>query len=323
MGTKTGEVVAAVFTTHVPRLMIADPAARRAYMGRNQTTFYDAMAALELKRLRGLDFDTFVIIDTHWFTTLEYILNANERLFGVYTSEELPQMLHDLEYDYRGDPELARAAEAAARACGIRAVASASPHLPLHYPTLNVMHYFNPGARRRVLSIGVCQTASVKNDVAFGAALGAAIRDSNRRVVLIASGGLSHRFWDYDHILTHASASPDDISSAANRRYDQKIMEWFRHGNHAEVLAAAEDFRARCSPEGRFSHYLVVAGAMGAEKWNWRGEQFGQYESAIGTGQAIFYFSPAVNAANVVGGRAKQKTPKRADPSKRGTGASR
>jgi len=130
-----GEVAAAVFTTHVPRLMISDPAARKAYMGRNVTTFYDAMPALELKRLRELDFDTFVLIDTHWFTTLEYILNANERLCGVYTSEELPQMLHDLEYDYRGDAELAREAEKTARACGLRAVASAS-HAPAAPPWL-------------------------------------------------------------------------------------------------------------------------------------------------------------------------------------------
>src|SRR5271168_3620346 len=227
-----GEVVAAVFTTHVPRLMITDPAARKAYMGKNVTTFYEAIPQVERERLRALDFDTFVLIDTHWFTTLEYILNAHERLAGVYTSEELPQMLHDLEYDYRGDPELAHAIEASAHAHEMRAVASAARNLPLHYPTLNVMYYFNPEPRRRVLSMSVCQTASVQNDLDFGAALGEAIRASDRRVVMVASGGISHRFWDYDRILNHASADPADISSTANRLYDEKIMEWFRAGNH-------------------------------------------------------------------------------------------
>jgi 3,4-dihydroxyphenylacetate 2,3-dioxygenase len=292
-----GEVIAAVFTTHVPRLMITDPEARRAYMGKNVTTFYDAMPALEHKRLRNLDFDTFALIDSHWFTTIEYVLNAHERLSGVYTSEELPQMLHDLEYDYRGDAELARAAAAEAHAQEIRAVASAHRNLPLHYPTLNVMYYLNPDARRRVLSISVCQTASVQNDLAFGAALGAAIRKSGRRVVLVASGGMSHRFWDYDHILERASASPDDISSTANRLYDERIMEWFRTGRHADVIESAADFRARCSPEGRFSHYLVMAGAMGAAAWTGRGEQFGRYEAALGTGQSIFYFGPNAGGA--------------------------
>jgi 3,4-dihydroxyphenylacetate 2,3-dioxygenase len=287
-----GEVVAAIFTTHVPRLAITDPEVRKAYMGNNVTTFYDAMPAVERERLRALEFDTFALIDTHWFTTLEYVVNANERLAGIYTSEELPQMLHDLEYDYAGDPELARAIEASARERGTRAVASANRHLPLHYPTLNVMTYFNPERRRRVLSISVCQTASVGNDLAFGAGLGDAIRKSNRRVVIVASGGMSHRFWDYDHILERASASPNDISSAANRTYDERIMDWFRAGRHADVIAAASDFRAHCSPEGRFSHYLIMAGAMGGAAWHWPGVQFGRYEAAIGTGQAIFYFEP-------------------------------
>ena len=290
-----GKVVAAIFTTHVPRLMILDPAARKAYMGRNVTTFYDAMPRLERERLRDLDFDTFVLIDSHWFTTIEYVLNAHERLAGVYTSEELPAMLHDHPYDFRGDCDLARGIEDEARERGVRALASAHRNLPVHYPTLNVMHYLNPAARRRVLSIGVCQTASVKNDLLFGAAVGQAIWKSTRRVVLIASGGLSHRFWDYDHILEHASASPDDITSTANRVYDQRIMDWFRAGRHADVIAAADDYRAHCSPEGRFSHYLIMAGAMGADRWNWHGEQFGEYEAALGTGQAIFFFQPATS----------------------------
>jgi 3,4-dihydroxyphenylacetate 2,3-dioxygenase len=286
-----GKIAAAIFTTHVPRLMITDPEARKAYMGKNVTTFYDAMPALG-DRLSALDFDTFVLFDTHWFTTLEYVINAHERLVGTYTSEELPAMLHDLEYDYAGDPELAHVIEDVAKERGIRALASAARNLPLHYPTLNVMYYFNSAARRRVLSIGVCQTASVKNDLAFGAAVGEAIWKLDRTVVLVASGGMSHRFWDYDRILDHASADPADISSTANRLYDEKIMEWFKAGRHDEVLAAADDFRVHCSPEGRFSHYLMMAGALGAEAWNWRGEQFGRYEAAIGTGQSIFFFAP-------------------------------
>jgi aromatic ring-opening dioxygenase catalytic subunit (LigB family) len=189
-----GEVVAAIFTTHVPRLMITDPDARRAYMGNNVTTFYDAMPRLERERLHALDFDTFIVIDSHWFTTLEYILNAHERLAGVYTSEELPQMLHDLEYDYRGDPELAGAIERSAHQHKMRAVASAARNLPIHYPTLNVMCYFNPECRRRVLPVSVCQTASVENDIAFGIALSDAISSSNRRVVLVASGGFINIF---------------------------------------------------------------------------------------------------------------------------------
>lgn len=287
-----GDIAAAIFTTHVPRLMIKDPAARRAYMGENVTTFYDAMERLERERIRALEFDAFVLFDSHWFTTLDYVINAHERLTGVYTSEELPAMLHELPYDYAGDPELARAIERTAQARGIHALASAHRGLPIHYPTLTVMSYLNPaGAPRRVLSLGVCQVSSVQNDLDFGRALGDAVRESDRRVVIVASGGMSHKFWDLDHARAHASASPDDISSPANREFDERMMEWFRAGRHDEAIRHSVEYRAKCSPEGRFSHYLMMAGAMGGAQWNWRGEQFGRYEAALGTGQSIFYFA--------------------------------
>jgi 3,4-dihydroxyphenylacetate 2,3-dioxygenase len=287
-----GEIAAAIFTTHVPRLMIKDPAVRKAYMGKNVTTFYEAMEALERERLRRLEFDTFILFDTHWFTTLDYVINAHERLEGIYTSEELPEMIHEMPYSYPGDAELAHAIASAGRERGLHTLASSYRNLPVHYPTLNVMSYFNPDARRRVVSIGVCQTALPHNDLAFGAAIAEAIARSDRRVVIIAAGGLSHKFWDYDHARERASASPEDITTLTNRLYDERIMEWFRGGRHDLILQAASEYRNECSPEGRFSHYLMMAGVMGGAAWNWPGEQFGRYEAALGTGQAIFFFAP-------------------------------
>src|ERR1019366_9290483 len=101
-----GKAVAAVFTTHVPRLMIADPVARRAYMGRHVTTFYDAMPKLVRERLRHLEFDTFLLIDTHWFSTLEYVLNAHERLSGVFCLGVVGGMVGELGYVCWGGVEL-------------------------------------------------------------------------------------------------------------------------------------------------------------------------------------------------------------------------
>src|SRR5579883_2379740 len=74
--TAMGEVVAAILTTHVPRLMIHDLEARRAYMGRQISTFYEAMERVERERLQALPFDTFVLFDTHWFTTVRMTTRA-------------------------------------------------------------------------------------------------------------------------------------------------------------------------------------------------------------------------------------------------------
>ena len=69
----------------------------------------------------------------------------------------------------------------------VRVTNATSPHLPTHYPTLNLLHYLHHG--ERVLSVGVCQTAECHNFLAFGEVLGEAIRRTNTRAALLAAGG--------------------------------------------------------------------------------------------------------------------------------------
>lgn len=286
-----GALVAGLFSTHVPRLMILDPADRAAYMGRNVSTFYDALEDIRAQKIAPLDIDTFIVIDTHWHSTLEFVLNAHAEHAGVYTSDEIPWMIHEYEFAYPGDPELAALITSAATERGVPAQASAHRGLPMHYGTLNVMHYYNPGPQKaRVLSISVCDPAEVETNLRFGEAIAAAVTRSGRRALLIASGGMSHRFWPLATIRARASADPTDISDPLMRAWDERVMTWWRAGDHAAVLARADEFRRICAPEGRFAHYLVLAGAFGGAAWRAPGEQFGRYEAAIGTGQSNFWF---------------------------------
>ena len=125
-------IVGGLFSTHVPRLMILDPQAREKYMGSSVTTFYDALPKIRRERIEPLDVDTFVIIDTHWHSTLDFILNAHARHEGLYTSDEIPWMIHEYAYDYPGDPELAALIAQEAQARGVPAEAAAYRGLPVH-----------------------------------------------------------------------------------------------------------------------------------------------------------------------------------------------
>jgi 3,4-dihydroxyphenylacetate 2,3-dioxygenase len=284
--------VGAALCTHIPRLFILDPAARKAYMGDDVTTMYTAMEQLYADKIAHLDVDTFIVVDTHWFSTIDYVLNANERLSGSYTSEELPDMIHDYAYDYRGDAELADWIAEVGAKNNVRVNACHYTTLPIHYPSLTTMRYLNPEAKARVLSVSVCQTAEVHNDLAFGRAVGEAISTlpSARRVVFLAAGGMSHKFNPYDVILPKAGADPANITLAANRQWDERILDLLLHGRHSEVLALSDEYRRSASPEGRWAHYLNMASALGGDKFSVKGQLFGTYESALGTGQANVWF---------------------------------
>ena|SRR5215831_13587188 len=284
--------VGAALCTHIPRLFILDPAARKAYMGDDVTTMYTAMEQLYSDKIAHLDVDTFIVVDTHWFSTIDYILNANARLSGSYTSEELPDMIHDYAYDYRGDAELADWIAEVGAKNNVRVNACHYTTLPIHYPSLTTMRYLNPDGKARVLSVSVCQTAELHNDLAFGRAIGEAVKSlpRARRVVFLAAGGMSHKFNPYDVILPKAGADPANITLPANREWDQRILDLLLQGRHDEVLALSDDYRRSASPEGRWAHYLNMAGALGGADFKVKGQLFGTYESALGTGQANVWF---------------------------------
>ena len=89
-----------------------------------------------LERLRQeifetLDYDTVVVIDSHWFTTVEFVVAAQPVRAGLFTSDELPRGMSRVPYDFRGDPELAHAIAAEADAAGTWITAIDDPCLPI------------------------------------------------------------------------------------------------------------------------------------------------------------------------------------------------
>ena len=265
------------------------PEKRKAYMGDKISTFYEALDQMYQERIQPLEFDTFLIFDTHWWTTLEFIVNGHERHQGRYTSDEIPWMIQDVSYDYRGDPELADRIGEEAKIAGVPVYVAKEASLPWHYPTLNTMKYLNSERRRRVLPMSVTYTSSVANELAYGRAIRSAIEKGDRKVLLVATGGLSHRFWEMDRVRQRASADIKDIYSDQNRAFDQKIIRQLKEGRHREVLSEVEDFRRNCSPEGRFAHYVRMLGVLG-EDFRGSAIQYGDYEPAIGTGQVNLWF---------------------------------
>ena len=115
-------------------------------------------------------------------------------------------------YDFPGDPELAHAIASEADAHGTWITAIDDPYLPIFYATTNLWEYLGQRpADKRWVSIGVCQTADTEDNLRLGRALGDAIAEVDRKVVLIASGALSHTFWPLRELREHEAAGVEHI----------------------------------------------------------------------------------------------------------------
>jgi len=283
-----GQIVGAAIVSHVPPLVLPEEIRREMNDG-DDTTLFQGLHDLRAQKLAPLNADTVVVIDTHWFTTIEHIVASHDRRTGLYTSEELPRGMAQMPYDFAGDPELAQAwAAQADDRDDTWITAIDDPYLPVHYPTINLLPFLQ--GEEQWVSAGICQTAEPADFLLFGELLADAVAQVDRRVVVLASGGLSHRFWPLSQFRDHEAADPDlHIRTPEACAADRHVIASLKAGDHAAVLDFVPEYAAH-SPEGYFGHYLTMVGAIGGQHCTATAEQFGEYEAVAGTGQAHLWF---------------------------------
>ncbi|TYB41176.1 catechol 1,2-dioxygenase [Actinomadura chibensis] len=295
-----GEVVGAGLLAHVPTIVLPEVTRRELNNGED-TTLVSGLERLRLDVFEKDDYDTVVVLDSHWATTVEFVTTAQERRAGLYTSEELPRGMCRMPYDFPGDPELARAVARYADKHGTYITPIDDPYLPIFYATVNLWTHLGvrddpylglPG--KRWMSIGVCQTADTEDFLRLGRALGDAVAATDRRVLLIASGALSHTFWPLRVIRDHEASGPEHIFTPEARAADEQRIAWLKDGDHGRVLDAMPEFLT-FKPEARFGHYLMMIGALGEHACTAPGRLYSEYENSVGTGQVHIWFDRPEN----------------------------
>jgi len=284
-----GEVVGAGLIAHVPTIVLPEET-RRELNGGKDSTLVSGLRQLRKEVFDILDYDTVVVLDSHWATTVEFVVTAHSRRKGKFTSEELPRGMSQRPYDLAGDPELAHliASKGADHSTWITAIDD--DHLPIFYATTNVWEFLGQGLPdKRWVTIGVCQTADMEDNLRLGRALGDAIAESDRKVLLVASGAMSHTFWPLRKLRDHEAAGVEHIFSPEAAAADAERLEWFAAGDHARVLETMAEFY-RFKPEARFGHYLMMIGALGEGDCTAPSRQYGEYENSVGTGQVHLWF---------------------------------
>ncbi|MBS35426.1 MAG: catechol 1,2-dioxygenase [Thiotrichales bacterium] len=281
-----GRIVSAAVVGHVPTVMLDEDIRRKLGGSGEDTTLVEGFSKLRT-HFDEREVDCFIIFDTHWFTTTEHVVAGAAHHQGLYTSEELPRVIHELPFDYPGAPELAQSIREVCKTRRIRVTNATTPTLPYHYPTINLVHHLHRD--EKVLSVSVCQTGERDDFLAFGEAIGTAAEQVDSRVALLGSGGMSHRFWPLVELFEHQGYGPEHVITPQAREADEFVLACWSRGDHQAVCDFYPQYRQH-APEGKFAHYLMLLGAIGGPGCNARGEQFSDYENSIGTGQVHVVF---------------------------------
>ena len=278
-----GEIVGAGIVSHVPTIMLPEETRLEINDGK-EITLVPGLRRLRTEVLDRVGADTFVVMDTHWEVTFEHIITGHEKREGIFTSHELPRGMRQIPYEMPGDPELAfGVSEQAEGRDDTWVLASDDPYLPIFYGTVNIWSYLKEGPEKWV-SVGINQCGTTEDFLLLGQLIGEAVQSLDRKVVLLASGGLSHRFLPFRELRGRESSDPmKNIITPEAREADLHVLDLLQKGDHASVIDWVPEYK-KVGPEGKFGHYLIMAGALGGAACTAPGELFSEYEASVGTG---------------------------------------
>jgi aromatic ring-opening dioxygenase catalytic subunit (LigB family) len=285
-----GQIVGAALVSHHPGLMQCEEF--RRLQGAGEDSDLIAGYAKLRERIAAARPDAVIIFDSHWFTTGYHLVDGGARYRGTYISDEMPWYLHGVPYDYRGHPQLALDIEAVSREQAGHNRAICNPELGRHYATINLVKQLRLEiSDTPVVSVSSCQNCDWPHFLKSGAAIGEAVRRSGLRVLLLASGALSHRFNNIDWTPKHPRIFHEsNVSRPENIESDKGAVELLRQGRHDTLLERWDDEYRKLPWEAFGAHYLQMLGALGGAACRAKGEALSAYENARGTGNIHIWF---------------------------------
>ena len=288
-----GQIVGAAMVSHHPGLMQAEEF--RRLQGAGEDSDLIAGYARLRAKITAVKPDVVMIFDSHWFTTGYHLVDGGAHYSGMYLSDEMPWYLHGVPYDYRGHPGLAQTIEDVSRERGGYNRAVRHPDLGRQYPSINLIKQLHLELMDvPVVSASSCQNCKTSHFLQSGEIIAEAIRRSGLRVLLLASGAMSHKFNDIDWKPNHPRIFHEsNVSRPENVASDKGAIELMRQGRHDEILERWDSEYRKLPWEAFGAHYLQMLGALGGAECRAKGEPLSAYENARGTGNIHVWFDVA------------------------------
>ena len=248
--TAMGEVAGAGLLAHVPTIML--PYEQRLELNEGkEISLVPGLERLRAEVFETLDYDTVVVLDSHWHTTVEFVVAAQR---------DAGRAVHLRRAAARDVPDplrLARRPRARPRDRRARRRARHLDHrhrrpVPaLHYATVNLWHYLGRGLGKRWISVEHRADRRHRGLPARGpGARRGHRRRPTGRCCCWRPGRMSHTFWSLRELRAHEASDTAHIRTGGGARGRPERIAWLQAGDHARVIDTMPEFLA-CPARGQ------------------------------------------------------------------------
>jgi 3,4-dihydroxyphenylacetate 2,3-dioxygenase len=222
--------------------------------------------------------DAIVLVSCHWLSSFHHFVDATPMHKGVLTAFECPELISDVHYQYPGDEQLASQLVEAGQKVGLPVVKVNDPTYVWDYGTVVPLRYLVPNGDIPIIDLSVCWAANLDETYFWGQQIGEVLRESDKRVVFVSSGALSHNL----------VRGPEKMPTISEQALDQKFLEYLNKNDLPSAWNMLPQYaRAACVESGG-RHLAMLLGVL---EGNYQSNYYG-YGQSSGSANVVMTFQP-------------------------------
>ena len=211
----------------------------------------DAMEQLG-EQLKQSKPDAIVLVSCHWPSTFFHYVDATPVHKGILTAFEAPDLIKDVPYSFLGDTELANELVQAAEQKDLAVVGVDDPYFVWDYGSVVPLRYLNPDGNIPVVNLSVTLAASLEETYKWGTVIKEVLQKSEKRIVFIASGALSHCLVRGRH----------NVPTVSERALDKQFIEFMLNEHYEDAYKMLPQYASMAKVESGGRHLAMLMGLL-------------------------------------------------------------
>lgn len=223
------------------------------------------------KELENIQPDVIVLVSCHWPSTFFHYVDATPVHKGLLSAVEAPDMINNVPYFYPGDRELALELVKAGEELGMQVMAVEDPYFVWDYGSVVPLRYLVPNEDIPVINLSVTLAASLEETYTWGQQIAKVLQNTDKRVVFISSGALSHNLVRGRHnkpTVTEHAMDKQFIEFVMNKDYEAAYEMLPDYARFAKVESGGRHLAMLFSMIEKDFDPVYLADGQSSGSWN-------------------------------------------------------
>lgn len=200
------------------------------------------------KTIANLKPDAIVLVSCHWPSTFFHYVDGTPVHKGILTAIEAPDLINDVPYEFLGDEDLAQEIVKAGEEANLQVKGVNDPYYVWDYGSVVPLRYLTPNGDIPVVNLSVTLAASLEETYRWGEVIAKVCRESEKRIVFVSSGALSHNLVRGRH----------NIPTVAEHALDKQFVAFIMAKDYESAYRMLPEYSRMARVESGGRHIAIL-----------------------------------------------------------------